>query len=164
MTVCTFYNGTLYSDRAGVANSAPSYYVEMKKLFVSPCSRVAMAISGHKMPPNFETSKEIKLITNYVLSIKGALRTHLEVPKELELLIADRHILLLTKDRLYKYCNGFIIEMDKDIISTVGTGGKCLTIALIAGKGIMEAFRIASECDPASYMTDIDSIAQAALL
>lgn len=164
MTICVFYKGVLYADRAAVAQSAPTYYVEMKKLFISPCSRVAFAVSGEKLPEDFATGKAMKTVVNYILDIKESIPIGKELPESIVNILKNRHILILTKDRLYKYCKEYIVEMDKDLITTVGTGGKPLTIALIAGKGIMEALRIASECDPASYMTDVDSVAQSKLL
>jgi hypothetical protein len=151
-----YHQNTLYSDRAGVTISSPSYSVEIKKLFISPCNKLAMTISGVKEDSSFSNSAKMKSMVDLVLKIKPS-QDATQVSDDIKNAYAGQYILMITRQHTFKYKDGAVVCLDNDANACVGTGGPATLIALIAGKGIMEAFRIGAMSDPNTFMTDVDS-------
>lgn len=164
MTICVYHNNTLYADRAGLMKSSPTYFVEIKKLFVSSCSRLAVAVSGSRENDNFVESNKFQLLRSYVLTLEiDPAVEKAQLPEELIAVFKGQHLLIMTKEYLFKLKDDTLSILDNSSIASVGTGGTPTAIALIAGKEIMEAIRIGVCSDVTTYLTDVDSIQRSQL-
>lgn len=157
MTICTYYQGALYADRAGLMLSSPTYPVLMKKLFVSKCGRIAVGVAGKREDSDFTDSDKMQAIVDMVTNDKDSNKA-IEISEDFTKMIADRHLLIMSKDAVYKYHKGKVNRIDLDSMASIGTGSNSLTIALLSGKPIEQALHIAALSDSCSFVTEIDKV------
>lgn len=115
-----------------------------------------MAVSGAKEELSFCKSSKMKAMVDFICKIKPS-KDAVTVSDDIKNLYAEQHLLIMTKQYTFKYKDGLILCLDNEAYACVGTGGPGALIALIAGKDIMEAFRIGSMTDPYTFMADVDS-------
>lgn len=157
MSICAYYQGTLYADRSGIMASSPAYPIRISKLYVSNCRRLAVAIAGKRESTDFTNSKRMKLLVDTFVNAKFSGRIN-SAPEGFLTSFDDQHLLIATKTAVYKYRDGKIGCIDLDSIASIGTGSNPLTIAILAGKSIEEALVIAGLSDSCSFVTEIDKV------
>jgi len=170
MTICACFNGTLYSDRAGLGMSRPAIFVDMGKLYIAPKKNFAMAVSGTPFQNTSYFKKNMEIVGKK-LKLLDALTGKLDLDPAMIEFFEDRQILLMTRKNGYlvsysqsELNSREIVRLDKDLPAFIGSGYKYAAIAMLAGKTVKEAMRISSIVDTASYITEIDSVTQKDLL
>lgn len=163
MTICLYNDRTMYADRAGLAVSRPARFIEIKKLYVSPCSRFVIAASGISFPNN-EYYAKIMQDLGEILKQAAPFEASIVLPKEILSYWGRREILVMTREKIYVLGSNSVnhdqlLVLDVNVPAVIGSGATHASIALAAGKSAMDAMRIGSIVDDVSYLTDIDSIA-----
>ncbi len=163
MSICLLHNKELFADRAGLAISRPSHFREVKKLFVSKCSRLAVAVTGTIIVEDDNMDDFMNKLTNVLISHKDR-PGRVTLSDKLKDFLEDRTIIAVTRHRAYIYSNDVLNELDLRVDCAMGSGNLACLTALMAGKGPIEAMRISSLSDRLSYLSDIDSIKMSNLL
>lgn len=157
MTICVYHNRTLYADRAGVAVSRPSFFIEVKKLFISKCSRLAIAISGPTVKLDKDFDKFLSLLVKTVKE-QDHLNKDIRIDGKISDFLENRTVILITNRAAFASGDGNFKPLDLTIPCATGSGFDYAMIALMSGKEPLEAMRISSCVDPVSFLTDVDSV------
>lgn len=157
MTICLYHNRTLYADRAGVVLSRPSHHAEMKKIYITPNSKAAIALSGKEFVINESLIKTLITLEEELVK-SDAFASPIVMSQDILDLFEGREFLIITRQRAYLGADTVIRLLDLDMPCCIGSGTNYAMIALVAGKSPLEAIRISSITDGLSYLTDIDSI------
>lgn len=167
MTICVCYDGVLYADRAGVAVSRPSFFTDTGKLYVSPCQSFAMAVSGDAYLNDAYYADHMDHLAKKLLQA-DILNATLELDEKMCAFFKKKEIIILTKKNQYLLTGGFtdavLRPMEKDIPFFIGSGKNLAAIAMVAGKDVLDAMKIAAIVDPCGCLGPIDSIEQNELL
>lgn len=167
MTICICFQGALYADRAGVVISRPSFFTDTGKLYVSPCQSFAMAVSGQAYLNDAYYADHMDYLSKKLLQA-DILDATLELDEKLLGFFKEREIIILTKKNQYLLIGGkdnaALKTMEKEVPFFIGSSKDLAAIAMIAGKDVFEAMKIAAIVDPCGCLGPIDSVDQDELL
>lgn len=167
MTICVYNHGVIYADRAGLGRSSVPRLVEMKKLFVSPCKYFAIAVSGKIVDTQADDYRKVVSQLKSQLKIADATNVGFKLTKEQITYFGTRAVLIMTSRNIYYLAeedkDPMFVILDKTLPAFIGSGSTMASVAMVAGKEPIDAIRIASMCDLASYETEIDRVTMAEL-